>query len=86
MKNVWEGVANELHKRHTNNFAQVVGKPNGKRRSFVELSEKSMRKPRRIENSKYWIETHAGTKRLQDRCYYLLEQLGHLKTDLEFHS
>lgn len=84
-RDVFEGVANELYKRHTDNFAQVVGKPNGKRRSYVELSRNSMFDPRRVENSKYWIDANASAKELQSRCYYLLEQLGHLKTELKIH-
>ena len=85
LKDVWEGVANELYKKHTDNFSKVVGKPDGKRRSFVELSEKSMRQPRRIKNSKYWIKTHVTEKELESRCHYLLEQFGYSKTDLKIH-
>ncbi len=84
-RDVFEGVASELYKRHTNNFAQVVGKPNGKRRSYVELSRNSMFDPRQVENSRYWIDANASAKELQSRCYYILEQLGHLKTELKIH-
>ena len=82
MKDVWEGVANELYKKHTETFAQVVGKPDGKR-SYVELSESSMFKSRRIDNSKYWIDTHAGASGLQSRCYYLLKLFGYSETELK---
>ncbi len=85
LKDVWEGVASELYKRHTRNFIQVVGKPNGKRRSYVELSKKSMHLPKQIENSKYWIETRVTEKELESRCHYLLEQFGYPKTELKIH-
>lgn len=84
-RDVFEGVASELYKRHTDKFAQVVGKPNGKRRSYVELSRNSMFDPRRVENSKYWIDANASAKELRSRCYYILEQLGHLETELKIH-
>ena len=84
-RDVFEGVANELYKRHTDNFAQVVGKPNGKRRSYVELSRNSMFAPRRVENSKYWIDVNARAKEIQSRCYYLLKLFGYSETELKIH-
>ena len=84
-KDVWEEVATILYKKHIDIFTQVVGMPNSKRRSYIELSKNSMYKPRRIENSKYWIETHAGAKALQSRCYYLLELFGYPETELKIH-
>ena len=84
-KDVWEGVASILYKKHIDIFNQVVGKPDGKLRSYVELSENSMDKPRRIENSNYWIETHAGTERLQSRCHRLLKQFGYSESELIIH-
>lgn len=84
MKDVWEGVASELYKKHTDTFAEVVGKPDGKR-SYVELSESPKFKSRRIMNSQYWIDTHAGTSGLQSRCYYLLKLFGYSETELKIH-
>ena len=84
-RDVWEGVASELYKRHTDNFIQVVGKPNGKRRTYVELSGKTMIKPRQVEKSEYWIEVNASSKYILSRCYYLLKLFGYSENDLKIH-
>lgn len=84
-RDVWVRVAGELHNKYPDEFMQVVGKPDGKRRSYVELSPNSMLRPRQIESSTYWIEVNAKPQDLQSRCYYLLEQFGYHRTELEFH-
>lgn len=75
-------VAEALYERHADRFPEVVGNPGG-RRSYVETTQDSLRAPRRVADSAYWLECHASASDLKRRSARLLSLFGYSETDME---
>lgn len=75
------GVASELHQRHSSDFTRAADMF-----VWIKLSNSSMRAPRPIPNSPYFIETHQGRRGLLNRSRKLLEIFDYPKSDLIIES
>ena len=75
-------MAEALYERHADRFHDVVGSPGG-RRSYVETAPDSLRAPRQVANSAYWLECHASASDMKRRAARLLVLFGYRETDME---
>ncbi|MYK26889.1 MAG: hypothetical protein F4052_08100 [Dehalococcoidia bacterium] len=75
-------VAEALYELHADRFPDAVGSPAG-RRSYVETTQYSLRAPRRVADSGYWLECHASASDLKRRAARLLALFGYDQTDME---
>lgn len=83
-RGVLQGVADEIHDRHADDFDRAF-QIRGRTRQYVTSSPGDHIMPLQVNDSSYWIEGNQSGKNAISICQRLLEHFGHKANDLIVH-